>query len=254
MHTLSRMRSSLTSEVSPLELRRQSEPCSLATLNDEQVQQLAAASTKHSFVVKGNVWLQPEAHDAVLLVTQGRFRVQRRSKSVSRSGFFQFAYPGDLIGVSRIVQEQPLTETYADGRSAVRDWAHAISMPSSLLSTFFDNNQTFARTLLRELQIAADELAKEIVSLRCESFAERALAQIERRLGQNSGELDWSQADLAQLAGGTRFDVSRELGGLAPLLSWREARGKLIVNDLDAARRQIASRKKPAKGSGSQNW
>jgi CRP-like cAMP-binding protein len=236
----------ISSAVSAFELRQQIEPCSLAALDDTQVQHLAAASVRRGFVLKSSVWEQPGMQDTVLLVIQGRFRLQRRCRDNGRQILFQLARPGALIGASRIVCEQPLPEVYADIRPPVRRLPKAIAMPSSLLGRFFDENRAFARALLREIQAAADELADEVVTLRCDAFAERALVRIQRELGRNSGELDWSQADLAQLVGGTRFDVSRELGRLAPFLGWHGRRGRLVVQDLAEARRLIAYRKELA--------
>ena len=234
------------STVSSLELRQQVEKCSLAALDDTQVQRLAAASEKRGFVMRGSVWEQPGMQGVVLLVVQGRFRVQRRSQGTTRQVLFQFARPGDLIGCSRIVREQQPPEVFANVKPAMPEIPKAIVMPGSLLSAFFDENRAFARALLCEVQAAADELAEEVMTLRCDAFAERALARIGRELGQNSGEIDWSQADLAELVGGTRFDVSRELGRLAPFLGWQGKRGKLIVTNFGEACRLIEYRKELA--------
>jgi CRP-like cAMP-binding protein len=227
------------------ELRQLIGKSSLGVLDDAQLQRLAQASEKRGFVVKGSVWGEPRMQGAVLLVSQGRFRVQLQTRDVARQVLSRFARQGSLIGGARIVREAQPPDVFGDVRPA-HELPRAIVMPSGLLSAYFEESRAFARALLREIQDAADALAEEVVALRCDPFIERALARIGRELGQNSGELDWSQDDLAQLVGGTRFEVSRELGRLAPFLGWQGRRGKLIVRDLLEARRLIAYRRELA--------
>jgi CRP/FNR family transcriptional regulator, cyclic AMP receptor protein len=205
-------------------------------------------------VVKGGetVFTEGEVDEAVYLVTAGKVKLSRWTRSGSGSGsgsgsetVLAVLGPGQVIGEPSFLHDGTRSAT----ARAITD-ATLEELPSDRLRELMCERTEVSHWILRQLARRlrqASDLAVDLVLLDVQARVARILTNLAEQFGFEASdgvlvEHGLSQLELAQFAGATRESVNKAMGAFADRNWVTIESGSVLIRDLDALRRRTALR------------
>ncbi|WP_299053810.1 Crp/Fnr family transcriptional regulator [uncultured Nocardioides sp.] len=212
----------------------------LASLGDLERDAILAVARPRSFERGEVACHEGDPADSMHLVADGRFTVHV-SLATGDTGMVNLLGPGDYFGELALLR----TDRRRTATVSAIEPARTLVVTASAFRLLCAEHPAIYRTLAELLAGRVDALSRTVLELMRVSLDERVYRRLlELALGTPTGTdagapvvVPLTQAQLAELTGGTRPSVNRALRRLVSDGTVSLARGLITVHDLEALRR-----------------
>lgn len=172
-------------------------------------------------LARGEALAREGAPGTLAFLVSGRLAIQRLDDD-GRLSTLRLLQPGALVGLSTALGALHSADLVAQVESTVLAW------PAEIVRSTVLKHPAVARQAVLELAALVAELTDQIVSSRSDDVEARTW-RVVQRLGKGRRELALSHAQLAELVGASRANVSRALARLEARGLLTRRRGRLLL-------------------------
>lgn len=170
---------------------------------------------------RGEALAREGAPGTLTFLVTGRLAIQRLDEA-GRLSTLRLLEPGALVGLSTALGAPHSADLVAQAASTVLTWPAEVAREAVL------RHPAVARQAVLELGALVAELTDQLVSSRSDDVEARSWRAVQR-LGKGRRELALSHAQLAELVGASRANVSRALARLEARGLLTRRRGRLLL-------------------------
>lgn len=170
---------------------------------------------------RGEALAREGAPGTLTFLVTGRLAIQRLDEA-GRLSTLRLLEPGALVGLSTALGASHSADLVAQAASTVLTWPAGVAREAVL------RYPAVARQAVLELGALVAELTDQLVSSRSDDVEARTW-RVVQRLGKGRRELALSHAQLAELVGASRANVSRALARLEARGLLTRRRGRLLL-------------------------
>jgi len=199
----------------------------LAMLGRSGQETLAAAARRRRLDAGQTLWHEGEKPDALGLVTSGRIDVKRTSPD-GQGILLRSLRDTTVVGWSLVAGAAATADLVAGEPSEV------LLFPGAVVRRLFSEQPEAPLRALHELGVLVGRLTDELEALRFRDIESRLVERL-RELAAGRREVRYTHAELGELVGGSRENVSRALKRFEKRGAIRCRRGRLEVLDLARA-------------------